>query len=355
MRKILLFVFLCVALFTVGCPKTTPVKPAVVERVARYEIAQLEDNIVAYECAYFGQTIIVEESIRGKGYTTRRVVCDNGNQVNLPKAKRIRDATIQRLIRVIDYNYFQFENDLYVKRASGSFLSDAIDIGGNLAGTITNGERAKTIINASLIAFRGTRKSGSIHYFQEQTADVLITKMQTSRNRVLAEMLKQLKEQDVDLYTLDAALGDIIRYFYAGTLPRALQELKVDTSLQADAAKEAVRKVKGLTEPDPLTKEQSGAKVLSLRTLNRLEATLKTDRVASSTRIQSIVQEMSKDAHFKADLAKYKIIETSKEEDIIKVIRSIKRDKSDANDEKALDKLNDLIIKNGKLSETEDK
>ena len=354
MKQTTFFLLIFIVVVTTGCPKSTPVRPEVVEKIAQYEIEQLENNIAGYDCAYFGSTITVEESVRGKGYTNRTISCPAGSKSDLVKAKRLRDATVQRLIRVIDYNYFQFENDLYVKRATGSFLADAIDTGANLAATITNGERAKTIINASLIAFRGTRKSASISYFQEQTADVLITKMQTSRNRVLAEMLKQMKEQDVDSYTLDTALGDSIRYFYAGTLPRALQELKIDTSLQAKEAKDEVRKVKGLVELEPITKDERNLKVESLLTLKKLEIALKTDREAAVKRIKSIVEAMKNDPTFKANLESNNVADSTKEEDIIKAIRKIKRDKSDADDVKGLDKLNKLIVEKGKLSETED-
>ena len=65
-------------------------------------------------------------------------------------ARKIRNNLIFKLIRFTDDQYFQFENDLYIGRASTSVLADIIDFGANFAATISNGERAKTIINASL-------------------------------------------------------------------------------------------------------------------------------------------------------------------------------------------------------------
>ena len=237
MRKTSLFLLLCLVALAAGCPKTTPVRPEVVTKIANYQIAQLDIDTAKYECAVNGETFIEKEL----SYKT----CGTNAQ-NSGKARQLRDEVIYRLIRITDYNYFQFENDLYVKRASGSVLADIIDTGANLAATISNGERAKTIINASIIAFRGGRKSVSIHYFQEQTADALISSMQTSRNRVLAEMITQMRDKDVDAYSLDAALGDVIRYFFAGTLPRALQELKQNANKNAQIAKDKVLELKGI-------------------------------------------------------------------------------------------------------------
>ncbi len=333
-----------VAILTTACPKTTPIKPQVLDKVANYQIAQLDNNIANYECAAYGSTVIVN----GTSVTT--AACPASNVIDLNKARQIRNATIHSLIRVTDYNYFQFENDLYVRRATGSFLADATDISANLAATITNITRAKTIINASLIAFRGGRKSAGIHYFQEQTADVLITKMQTARNRVLADILTQLRNNDVSVYPLEAALGDVIRYFYAGTLPRALQELKVDAGIDALKAQDEVRKVSGLKERGLVTQEIRDTSVIAKDNLNAIAAALSTDKERALKKLNDILIEIEKDASLKNGLSV-----TSAETDgakIIKALINLRRDKADAADgEEALRKINNIIARFGKLSE----
>lgn len=239
------------------------------------------------------------------GNQTAYVGCLNGGNGQPTAQQKILARTVRndltyQLIRFTDYQYFQFENDLYVKRASGSFLSDVLDFGGNLAGTITNGERAKTIINASLIAFRGGRKSASLNYFQEQTADVLITKMQTSRNRVLKEILTQTKDKDVDDYPLEAALGDAIKYFYAGTLPRALQELKKDVGLAAQVAENEILKLKDIEVTTPATQAERDKSVRAFDFLKSLRKTLSDDnasegeKTAALGKLQSISEQIRK-------------------------------------------------------------
>lgn len=285
---------------------------------------------------------------------------ENGQPSDNQKAlaRRVRDNVTYQLIRFTDYQYFQFENDLYIKRSSGSFLADAIEIGGNLAGTITNGERAKTIIHASLAAFQGTRKSASIHYFQEQTADVLITKMQTARNRVLADIIQQMRDNDVDRYSLDAALGDIIRYFYAGTLPRALQELKNDASIDAKEAAENVREVKGLPEPGLATQARRDASVEAFKLLRdlRAEATSGTtaEKAAALTRLQNVVKELEKDTALKANLITEGVTSTTTDgEEIVDALIKIRKAKKDRADDAALVVINNAIVNFGKAPETE--
>lgn len=344
MKKFALFLLLCIVVFATGCPKSTPVRPEVVTRIANYQIVQLDIDTANYECAVDGQTF----DKTNLSYKT----CGTNAQ-NLDKARQIRDEVIYRLIRITDYNYFQFENDLYVKRASGSVLADIIDTGANLAATISNGERTKTIINASLIAFRGSRKSASMHYFQEQTADVLITKMQTTRNRVLAEMLSQIHDKNVKEYPLDAALGDVIKYFYAGTLPRALQELTKDANLNAQQAENEVRRVTGLSERGLLTQEIRDNSVVATKTLNDLSTALDNaeDKAAALERLRNIVRELENDKKLEEYLTGKAVTHSTADgKQIIQTLKGMRRDKDDASDEEAVKEINTAIVKFGRLT-----
>ncbi len=65
MKKTTLFLLLCIVPFATGCPKSTPVRPEVITKIANYEVVQLNNNIATYECAVNGSTIIVEDSALG--------------------------------------------------------------------------------------------------------------------------------------------------------------------------------------------------------------------------------------------------------------------------------------------------
>ena len=284
MKRIVFFLLLCIVVIGTGCPKTTPKQPAVFNRVVNYQLQQLDHNIATYECSMVPQTLVITAA--GAVMTA----CPAGSVIDAVKARRIRDSTMHNLIRLVDSQYFEFENDIYVGRSSGSVLADIIDDSANFAATITNGERAKTIINAALIAFRSGRKSASIHFFREQTGEILITNMQTSRNRVLADMLLNIRDKDAFDYSLEEGLGDVIKYFYAGTLPRALQELQRNTS---SAAQTATQNVTAAQQPirQLVTQNERDAGKEILDTLTLIEKSVRPPAVVSAnltSRLQRI-------------------------------------------------------------------
>ena len=200
MKLLGLFLLIATTIFATGCPKSKPDVPDVlVKRLASYELARFDSDLAAYD-----QAVV-------------------GNQ--LAAAKRMRDRTVNRLKDNIDVNYHEFENQLFTGRATTNVLADITELGAAAAINITNGERAKDIISVLLTGFKGARKSIDENFFKERTTAAIISQMQASRAHIEAEMLKNLREQDVNDYSLDAALGDLINYFYAGTLQKGLQDL----------------------------------------------------------------------------------------------------------------------------------
>jgi hypothetical protein len=154
----------------------------------------------------------------------------------LLQANAIRDALVFQLKRNIDANYADFENGVFTGKASANVLFDIVEFGTVLAGTITNGERAKTIISASLSTFKGGRKSVDINFFREKTTESLISTMRASRSSSLEKINIGLRN-DVSNYTLEEALGHLIDYFYAGSLSNALVELSKQAAEKATVAK----------------------------------------------------------------------------------------------------------------------
>ncbi|MBA2704686.1 MAG: hypothetical protein H0U60_12645 [Blastocatellia bacterium] len=214
MKHFLLITLTLTVPFLTGCPKSTPKVPSVLaNRVASYEINRFDEEAALYYTAV------------------------DSNQ--LQQAQRLRDRIIYRLKSNIDGNYHEFENQLFAGRATTNVLFDIVDFGSGVATTISNGARAKSVISAALTGFKGGRKSLDENFFRERTTAVIISQMQASRARIETEILKVMIE-DVNGYSLDAALGDLINYFYAGTLQKGLQELAQQTGQSAIDEKNAV-------------------------------------------------------------------------------------------------------------------
>lgn len=204
MKSLKLCLLLLATVFITGCPKSKPTVPDVLaKRVAQYEVNRFDQDLTAYDAAS-------TEQKRG-----------------------IRDRMIFRLKRNIDANYHEFENQLFTGRARGNVLGDITELGAAAAINITNGERAKNIISVLLAGFKGSRKSVDENFFRERTTAVVISQMQASRARIETLILRSIREQDAGDYSLDAALGDLINYFYAGTLQKGLQDLAQQTGQTA--------------------------------------------------------------------------------------------------------------------------
>ena len=328
MKKISLYLsFLCLVVLFTGCPKTAPKQPVSFKRITDGQgdfLKKFDNELTRYDCLMQGRKWVeAMNTFQDSGKSRNRSTSTSSSCAGdfaVPtsdqksQARILRNDIANQLIRFTDYNYFQFENDLYVRRASGSVLADLVDTGANFAATITNGERAKTIINAAIIAFRGSRKSVSLNFFREQTGEILITKMQTSRNRVLKELIVQLRDKDVDQYPLDAALGDVIRYFYAGTLPRALQELQQDTSVAAQQAQQDILILKDVPIGTVATQTQRDLAVLARSTLKKLSDSLNNSslsvRTASLATLQSIAEKIKADTTITDEMNKDAILKT---------------------------------------------
>ena len=96
--------------------------PAVIkEKVRTYAITKFDTDYTAYN-----------EAVKGEKFEL---------------AKLRRNEMIFQLKRNIDANYLEFENGLYIGKAISNILFDITELGAALAGTISNGERAKTIIS----------------------------------------------------------------------------------------------------------------------------------------------------------------------------------------------------------------
>lgn len=330
MRKLYLFLLLPVVMFATGCPKSKPnVPPVVARRLANYEVERFEKEEAAYNTAA------------------------EGNQPD--QARRLRDKVIYRLKTNIDANYQDFENQLFTGRARTNILFDITEIGAAVAINITNGERAKNIIAAALTGFKGGRKSIDENLFLERTTQVIISQMQASRSRVEEVLLTNMRDKGVDEYPLEAALGDLINYFYAGSLQKGLQELAKETGNAALAAEERVRRLKGVNLSEPVTDEAEladpRAAVKTLGTLNTLltggTAEQRTEAVEKLQAIYAALETDDDTLRIVHDAATGVTSDETDGAKLIAAIRAVARRAGNAGPARA--KINRIIIDKGKL------
>jgi hypothetical protein len=303
MKLLKISILLSTVVFATGCPKTqTPMPSALRDQLIQQRIGKLTTLAQNYDNAV-----------------------DNGGAENLAKAKIYRNELIYQVLQLVDDNYNQFENDLFVGRATSNVAFDITELGVAAATGITNGERVKTILAIALTAFKGGRKSIDMNFFRERTTEVIALKMRASRARVL-QTIHQGVGLEVGEYPLGAGLDDLINYLHAGSINAAFLELQQDTGADAKVAREtaselkihpfltkgqraALRSINVAREKIFLNLSSSAPEAIRKETETRLRTVLTkfgltTEEVAaasSTTDLKQMLQDKIKDADKKRD------------------------------------------------------
>ena len=150
------------------------------------------------------------------------------------EAKRLaRNKMVYGVMAEIDYVYHNYEIALFMNEGSFRVATDILALGLGVASTVTNGERAKTVLSAALTGFTGATLSIDKNFFRQQTVQALISSMQAGRDQTKNLILQRLSEPDTT-YPFQAARSDMTAYFFAGTLPGALQHLNQTAAAKAD-------------------------------------------------------------------------------------------------------------------------
>ena len=143
---------------------------------------------------------------------------------------------IGRIIAHVQVNYKKYEESIFYNRALFDTGSDILGIAVTTAATISNGERVKSILAATATALTGSHLSISKNYFREKTTEILVTKMQAARESTRARITRNML-LPVSQYSIEAALSDLVDFFYAGTLQGALLALSQQVGEQAEQAR----------------------------------------------------------------------------------------------------------------------
>lgn len=155
----------------------------------------------------------------------------------------LRNKMAYGVMAEIDYVYRNYEVSLFMNQSTFNVLADTLQLGLATATTITNGERAKTVLGAVLTGVTGTTLSIDKNFFRQQTVQALISSMQANRDRIKALIIQRLDTQDTATYPYQAVRSDLINYFFAGTLPAALQQLHQVAGTNAETQRAVLEQV----------------------------------------------------------------------------------------------------------------
>lgn len=202
-------------------------------------------------------------------------------------ALAIRNQMAYRVMADIESSYGAFEMKLSSSRAAQSTLADATTLGLTAATTVVGASDVKDILAATASAFQGTWTSYDKNFFQQKSTEALIAQMRATRRTLQAQLITSLGTRDVTSYPWDAVWIDLIRFYYAGTVPSAMVELATNAGTQATQATEKLNNaVAALT---PRTPEQAQAAVDIRGVYQKLAAAVSgSDATAASAAAESL-------------------------------------------------------------------
>jgi hypothetical protein len=167
-------------------------------------------------------------------------------------AKTQRNQIVFRIIAQVDAAYGAFELNLSTRRAGLQTGGDAAQLGLSAAATLVGASDIKDILSATSTAFQGTRLSVDKNFFEQKTTESLVSQMRASRKNLQAQILLSLSNRDVNSYPLESAWGDVVNYYYAGTIPSALVDIAGKAGSDAVKADQTLKDaVKELTPGTP--------------------------------------------------------------------------------------------------------
>lgn len=155
----------------------------------------------------------------------------------------LRNKMIYSIIAEIDYAFYNYETELFLKEGNFRVGADFVQLGLAAASTVSPAARTKTVLSALLSGVTGVNLSIDKNYFKQQTVQAITSSMEANRDRVKTGILQQLK-LDNTAYPFPAARADLIHYFFAGTLNAGLQQLTQTAAANAQDQKTALDSAK---------------------------------------------------------------------------------------------------------------
>lgn len=182
---------------------------------------------------------------------------------DLTTARTIRDQMAYRVMADIESSYGGFEMKLSSSRATQATLADATTLGLTAATSVVGASDVKSILAAAGTAFQGTWTSYDKNFFQQKTTEALIAQMRATRRTLQAQLITSLGTRDVASYPWDAVWIDLIRFYYAGTVPSALVEIASNAGTQANKATETLNNAVAALTPRTPQQAQSAVEIRS--------------------------------------------------------------------------------------------
>jgi hypothetical protein len=156
------------------------------------------------------------------------------NNAAPPEKVKTRNAILNDLMGMIDFNYHEFEDTLHSEKVLKNATADVVTMGLTAASTAVGGAEAKTILSAIATGVVGASASLDKNVFQNNTVEALELEMRSLRAQKEQDLIVGMADTDAH-YPLQSGIRDVIAYYYAGSLTDAMLGLVERTGADAQA------------------------------------------------------------------------------------------------------------------------
>jgi len=133
----------------------------------------------------------------------------------------VRNQILNDLMSLIDYNYYEFESNLRGDKTTQEMGADIATLGLTAAATVMGGAETKTILSAIATGVVGVNSSIDKQVFQSNTIQAIQLQMRSMR-AAIEKNLNAGMGKNIQTYSLQNGIRDIVAYYNAGSLTDAL-------------------------------------------------------------------------------------------------------------------------------------
>lgn len=187
-----------------------------------------------------------------------------------PRCVNARNTMAAELMFIIDHHYQAYEGTVMAGRAKGDFVVDSVML---LLTTVATGlpqGRDTKIASGLATLLAGGKANSDKSFYAQQSQYALIGKMLADRKRVLVDIWGSLSK-GYSAYPVAAVLGDVERYYRAGTMAAATPPLSkmrakkcrsTDRSEQIEGA-DLLRQRAAPEQPVPSRRSHEGVNIMN--------------------------------------------------------------------------------------------
>jgi len=271
------------------------------------------------------QEILVQLK-KGPGTNVVTLITEYHDRANAAKQKEIRDRIIDLGMLEIDQQYALFVEQFASTKKTFDTTTELGSVFASSASAAMTPATTKTVLSLVSGGFTASRTSVGKNFFYEQSIKAIIQQMTAERRAVAADLIRGTGST-VDVYPLAAALQDLERYYFAGTIDGAFAGMQKGAAQKEEKANqdiESIQKVlkkvidyKALAKIWITNNGEKNAQVKIISWLGRQKA-----EVLSDAKVTLLIEA------FNSNLTPEKIapaFPTEPKETVIKAIKNLRR------------------------------